>query len=73
MDSVSIHPRCVKGRQVYEKRNTCKPYKSGKGKLGKQMKRLNRRRLAHSMTLKVLPAGDALGFKTPGSMNPRNK
>lgn len=52
---------------------TTKPYTSGKGKLGKQMKRLNRRRLAHSLTLKVLLAGEALGFKTPGSMNPGNK
>jgi hypothetical protein len=73
MDSVSIHPRCTKGRQVHEKRNTAKPYKSGKGKLGKAMKRLARRRLAHSLTLKVLPAKDQLGFKTPGSMNPKRR
>ncbi len=68
MDSISIHPRCVKGRQVHEKRNTCRPYKSGKGKLGKKMKRLSRRRLEHSLTLKMLPANAQLGFKTPGSM-----
>lgn len=47
-----------------------KPYnKAGKGKLGKHMKRLNERRLAHSATLKSLPSGvNPSAFRCPGSM-----
>lgn len=65
MNSQSIHPRVQDGRQQFPKYVTSKPYKSGKGKLGKRMRELNRRRNAHSMTIKTHPNG----FKTPGSMN----
>lgn len=65
MDSLSIHPRVKNGRTQFDKVCTAKPYKSQKGKLGKRMRELNRRRNAHSMTIKSNP----MGYKTPGSMN----
>lgn len=69
IESLSIHPRCVKGRQVYEKRNTARPCKrSGRGILGWRMKRLGERRVAHANTLKSLPVVQQRGYKTPGSM-----
>jgi len=69
MDSVSIHPRVVKGRTVYDKVNTAKPYKRvGKGKLGKAQAALTRRRTAHAATLASLPLGERMAFRTPGSM-----
>jgi hypothetical protein len=64
----SIHPRVSFPNG--EKYNTCEPYKkAGKGKLGKKMKRLSDRRLAHATTLKSLPSNqNPAAFKTPGSM-----
>lgn len=69
MNSDSIHPRVQGGRQKFDKVNTSKPYKSQKGKLGKHMRELNRRRTAHSITLRSVPTASQLGYRTPGSMN----
>lgn len=65
-----MHPGVIDGRRVHSLENTAKPYKSGKGALGKQQARLGRRRSAHSETLRTLPSNvNPLSFKTPGSMN----
>lgn len=68
IQNMSIHPRGT--FKDGKKKNTAKPYlKAGKGKLGKAMKRLGIRRVAHSATLKSLPSGhNPMEFKTPGSM-----
>ena len=67
-----MHPGIVNGRRVHPLVNTCEPYTSGKGKLGKHMKKLNDRRTAHSYTLKILPGNvNPTSYKTPGSMNQR--
>jgi hypothetical protein len=63
---LSIHPGVVNGRRQYALESTAKPHKGG-GKLGKKMKALAARRLAHSATLSRNPPAGA--FKTPGSMN----
>lgn len=65
-----MHPGVVNGRRVHPKTNTSKPYKSGKGKLGKHQKRLGQRRSAHSAT--IARASNATAYKTPGSMKQRN-
>lgn len=66
-------PGVVNGKRIYPKVNTAKPYKSGKGKLGKHQERLNNRRNAHSHTLKTLNSADnPAGWKTPGSMKQHN-
>lgn len=66
--SRSIHPRVVGRVAIYDKSNTCKPWK-GKGKLAKKRARLAKRRLEHSQTLASVPIGDRGGFRAPGSMN----
>jgi len=65
-----MHPGVMNGRRIFPKENTCKPYKSGKGKLAKMQANLGRRRSAHSDTLKDVKNGSA--FKTPGSMKQHN-
>lgn len=71
--SQSIHPGVEKGVRIHPLVNTCKPYKNvGKGPLGKAMRRLSDRRIAHAQTLKSLPQNvNPSSFRTPGSMNPR--
>lgn len=67
---ISIHPRSsVYGRHGVKK-NTAEPYKrQGKGKLGRAMKSLNRRRLAHSTLIRSLTSGqNPAAYRTPGSM-----
>jgi hypothetical protein len=65
-----MHPGVIDGARLYPKVDTSMPYKKGGGgKLGKAMKRLGERRVAHSMTLKSLPQNcNPAGFKVPGSM-----
>lgn len=68
MDSLSIHPRVVNGRTEHRKVNTAKPHKGG-GKLARKMHKLHTRRLDHAAIVKRLPPAQALGYRTPGSMN----
>lgn len=71
MDSLSIHPRVVKGRQFHPKVNTC-VLTQKIGKPGsKIVDRLDRRQKAHELTLKSIRPEEHSAWKKPGSRNPR--
>ncbi len=62
--SVSIHPRVVKGRTVHPKVNTAKPT----SRTTKAEKNLQRRRADFDTMKGRLAPQDALAYKRPGSM-----